>query len=209
MMLLLFRFLQTSILNKHLQELMDGLTAKVFRTYNASITLQQQLKELTSRKHAPTNTLAAGNLVASIVRGIQRLVSKPHSVGKRVLSHTSLFLLFLLNFVTSLYLVGKAAFSFGGGVGRSLSDVHKRQVFLSNPIPADENIPAKILSYNRANRAVAILCNHQRAAPKTFEKSMQTLQGKVSRLAGVHLVLPPPVGGPPVCFSIHWKFVSG
>lgn len=38
--------LQTSILNKHLQELMDGLTAKVFRTYNASITLQQQLKEL-------------------------------------------------------------------------------------------------------------------------------------------------------------------
>ena len=27
---------------------MDGLTAKVFRTYNASITLQQQLKELTS-----------------------------------------------------------------------------------------------------------------------------------------------------------------
>lgn len=41
-------FSQTSILNKHLQELMDGLTAKVFRTYNASITLQAQLKELTS-----------------------------------------------------------------------------------------------------------------------------------------------------------------
>ncbi|CAL8355903.1 DNA topoisomerase I, like [Gadus morhua] len=88
----LFDRLNTSILNKHLQELMDGLTAKVFRTYNASITLQQQLKELTS---------------------------------------------------------------------------------------PDENIPAKILSYNRANRAVAILCNHQRAAPKTFEKSMQTLQAKI------------------------------
>lgn len=29
---------------------MEGLTAKVFRTYNASITLQQQLKELTNRK---------------------------------------------------------------------------------------------------------------------------------------------------------------
>lgn len=26
---------------------MEGLTAKVFRTYNASITLQNQLKELT------------------------------------------------------------------------------------------------------------------------------------------------------------------
>lgn len=44
---------------------------------------------------------------------------------------------------------------------------------------AEDNIPAKILSYNRANRAVAILCNHQRAPPKTFEKSMQNLQAKV------------------------------
>ncbi|XP_061113128.1 DNA topoisomerase 1 isoform X2 [Conger conger] len=90
----LFDRLNTSILNKHLQELMDGLTAKVFRTYNASITLQQQLKELTT---------------------------------------------------------------------------------------PEENIPAKILSYNRANRAVAILCNHQRAPPKTFEKSMQNLQTKMPR----------------------------
>lgn len=32
---------------------MEGLTAKVFRTYNASITLQQQLKELTNRKSCP------------------------------------------------------------------------------------------------------------------------------------------------------------
>lgn len=40
-------------------------------------------------------------------------------------------------------------------------------------------VEEKILAYNRANRAVAILCNHQRAAPKTFEKSMQLLQEKV------------------------------
>ncbi|XP_036595049.1 DNA topoisomerase I, mitochondrial isoform X2 [Trichosurus vulpecula] len=82
----------TSTLNKHLQDLMDGLTAKVFRTYNASITLQEQLKALTN---------------------------------------------------------------------------------------AEDNVAAKILSYNRANRAVAILCNHQRATPKTFEKSMQNLQTKI------------------------------
>ncbi|KAM9296518.1 DNA topoisomerase 1 [Gastrophryne carolinensis] len=88
----LFDRLNTTILNKHLQDLMEGLTAKVFRTYNASITLQQQLKELT------------------------------------------------------------------------------------NP---DDNVAAKILSYNRANRAVAILCNHQRAPPKTFEKSMMNLQAKI------------------------------
>ena len=36
-----------------------------------------------------------------------------------------------------------------------------------------------MLSYNRANRAVAILCNHQRAVPKTFDKSMENLQKKI------------------------------
>ncbi|XP_018888033.2 DNA topoisomerase I, mitochondrial isoform X3 [Gorilla gorilla gorilla] len=88
----LFDRLTTISLNKHLQELMDGLTAKVFRTYNASITLQEQLRALTR---------------------------------------------------------------------------------------AEDSIAAKILSYNRANRVVAILCNHQRATPSTFEKSMQNLQTKI------------------------------
>lgn len=41
---------QTTVLNKYLQEQMEGLTAKVFRTYNASITLQEQLEELTVGK---------------------------------------------------------------------------------------------------------------------------------------------------------------
>ena len=39
----LFDRLDTAKLNKHLTSLMDGLTAKVFRTYNASVTLQEQL----------------------------------------------------------------------------------------------------------------------------------------------------------------------
>ena len=43
----LFDRLNTSILNEYLSNLMPGLTAKVFRTYNASITLQDQLKILT------------------------------------------------------------------------------------------------------------------------------------------------------------------
>ncbi|XP_061577305.1 DNA topoisomerase I, mitochondrial isoform X2 [Cololabis saira] len=88
----LFDRLNTSLLNKHLSSLMPGLTAKVFRTYNASITLQQQLKELTNKS---------------------------------------------------------------------------------------DNEPEKLLSYNRANRAVAILCNHQRAPPKTFDQSMANLQTKI------------------------------
>ncbi|NXA78661.1 TOP1M topoisomerase, partial [Thryothorus ludovicianus] len=88
----LFDQLTTNFLNKHLQHLMDGLTAKVFRTYNASITLQEQLKALT------------------------------------------------------------------------------------NP---EDSVAGKLLSYNRANRAVAILCNHQRSIPKTFARSMQVLQEKI------------------------------
>lgn len=88
----LFDRLNTSILNQYLNSLMDGLTAKVFRTYNASFTLQQQLDELTNE---------------------------------------------------------------------------------------DDPIQAKLLSYNRANRAVAVLCNHQRAVPKTHEKSMENLNGKI------------------------------
>ncbi|KAL0113236.1 hypothetical protein PUN28_012411 [Cardiocondyla obscurior] len=88
----LFDRLNTITMNKHLNELMEGLTAKVFRTYNASWTLQQQLDKLTD----PNETEAE-----------------------------------------------------------------------------------KILSYNRANRAVAILCNHQRSVPKTHAKSMENLKAKI------------------------------
>ncbi|CAH0404957.1 unnamed protein product [Chilo suppressalis] len=88
----LFDRLNTQTLNEHLKDLMPGLTAKVFRTYNASITLQRQLDELTD---------------------------------------------------------------------------------------GDVSIPEKILAYNRANRAVAILCNHQRAVPKGHSKSMEALKEKI------------------------------
>merc|ERR1712059_240152 len=82
----LFDRLDTALLNKYLQTLMPGLTAKVFRTYNASSTLQEQLVKLTDEK---------------------------------------------------------------------------------------DIVARKILSYNQANRVVAILCNHQRAVPKTHEKSIK------------------------------------
>lgn len=85
-------------MNKHLNELMEGLTAKVFRTYNASRTLQEQLERLTD---------------------------------------------------------------------------------------SDDDIAAKVLSYNRANREVAILCNHQRAVPKTYDQSMANLQKKIDDKKGL------------------------
>ena len=51
----LFDRLNTTILNEYLNSLMPGLTAKVFRTYNASFTLQQQLDELTNEDDNVTN----------------------------------------------------------------------------------------------------------------------------------------------------------
>ncbi|XP_057818740.2 DNA topoisomerase 1 alpha [Cryptomeria japonica] len=44
----LFDELDPNILNAHLKKIMPGLTAKVFRTYNASITFEKLLQETTS-----------------------------------------------------------------------------------------------------------------------------------------------------------------
>jgi len=88
----LFDRLNTGTVNEYLRELMDGLTAKVFRTYNASRTLEEELQKLTE---------------------------------------------------------------------------------------PDDPLPAKILSYNRANRAVAVLCNHQRAVSKNHGAQMERAQAKV------------------------------
>lgn len=82
-------------MNKHLASYMKGLTAKVFRTYNASITFQQQLDEGT---------------------------------------------------------------------------------------PKNASVQEKLNAYNNANRMVAILCNHQRAVPKTHDQSMGKLMDRVSLL---------------------------
>ena len=80
------------MLNKHLSEYMKGLTAKVFRTYNASITFQQQLELLT---------------------------------------------------------------------------------------PKGASVQEKLNAYNKANRIVPILCNHQRSVPKTHLASMEKMSDKV------------------------------
>lgn len=87
----LFDRVTTSSLNKHLTQEMKGLTAKVFRTYNASFTFQRLLDE-------------------------EKLV------------------------------------------GATLQE--------------------KLNAYNKANRWVAILCNHQRSAPKTHDQSMEKMRQK-------------------------------
>ncbi|GMN48569.1 hypothetical protein TIFTF001_017730 [Ficus carica] len=76
----LFDLLDTSKLNAHLKELMPGLTAKVFRTYNASITLDEMLSQETregdvEEKKAVYN---AANKEVAIICNHQRTVSKSH-----------------------------------------------------------------------------------------------------------------------------------
>eukprot|EP01087_Luapelamoeba_hula_P019975 TRINITY_DN6711_c0_g1_i1.p1 TRINITY_DN6711_c0_g1~~TRINITY_DN6711_c0_g1_i1.p1 ORF type:complete len:825 (+),score=255.43 TRINITY_DN6711_c0_g1_i1:41-2476(+) len=91
----LFDHLTTTALNAHLKAQMPGLTAKVFRTYNASITLQQELAK-----------------------------------------------------------------DMGGA----------------------ESVNEKFLFYNRANKEVAILCNHQRSTPKTHDAQMEKLDALIEDL---------------------------
>ncbi|KAJ1676636.1 DNA topoisomerase 1, partial [Spiromyces aspiralis] len=88
---LLFDRLNTASLNKHLNQIMDGLTAKVFRTYNASYTFQEELKKT----------------------------------------------------------------------------------------PTDGTVAEKILAYNRANREVAVLCNHQRTVSKAHEGQMGRINDRI------------------------------
>ncbi|KAL3202360.1 hypothetical protein MRX96_042525 [Rhipicephalus microplus] len=90
----LFDLLTTASLNKYLNKLMKGLTAKVFRTYNASMTFQKGLDSTTK---------------------------------------------------------------------------------------AGMSLPEKLLAYNRANRAVAILCNHRRAVSKNFYKQIENIQTKIEK----------------------------
>ncbi|XVE50751.1 hypothetical protein DITRI_Ditri01bG0188400 [Diplodiscus trichospermus] len=77
----LFDKLDTSKLNAHLKELMPGLTAKVFRTYNASITLDDMLNKETKDGDVPEKvaTYQRANKEVAIICNHQRSVSKSHS----------------------------------------------------------------------------------------------------------------------------------
>lgn len=91
---LIFDRLTTTTLNKFLNSLMPGLSAKVFRTFNASHTFQKELVKT----------------------------------------------------------------------------------------PSDAAVPEKLLAYNRANREVAVLCNHQRSIPKSHGSSMEKMKDKLLTL---------------------------
>ncbi|KAF0437095.1 DNA topoisomerase 1 [Gigaspora margarita] len=78
---LIFDRINTQELNKHLSSYMKGLTAKVFRTFNASYTFQTQLKELTKEDSSIAEKVFAynqANRQVAILCNHQRSVSKAH-----------------------------------------------------------------------------------------------------------------------------------
>nr|BAG31376.1 topoisomerase I [Camptotheca acuminata] len=76
----LFDKLDTSKLNAHLKGLMPGLTAKVFRTYNASITLDEMLSRETKGGNVAEKIVVYqhANKEVAIICNHQRTVSKSH-----------------------------------------------------------------------------------------------------------------------------------
>lgn len=77
----LFDRLDPSILNKYLQNYMPGLTAKVFRTYNASKTMQDQLDLIPNEGTVAEKLLRynAANRTVAILCNHQRTVTAGHA----------------------------------------------------------------------------------------------------------------------------------
>ena len=74
--------MQTTILNKHLNEEMEGLTAKVFRTYNASRTLQEQLDQLTEEDMTVNEKVGRGETGGGGSAGSQHCPELPSLFGR-------------------------------------------------------------------------------------------------------------------------------
>ncbi|KAL1916535.1 uncharacterized protein VTP21DRAFT_5726 [Calcarisporiella thermophila] len=76
----IFDRLNTAKLNKHLNSLMPGLTAKVFRTYNASYVFQQQLENTPAEGSVAEKLLAynRANQEVAVLCNHQRSISKGH-----------------------------------------------------------------------------------------------------------------------------------
>ncbi|CAD7953826.1 unnamed protein product [Amoebophrya sp. A120] len=88
----LFNQISPSDVNNYLQEFMPDLTAKVFRTYNASFTLEQQLALYDKGKNgSSTQELIAfyndANRKVAVLCNHQKAVAKTHGEGVEKLNH--------------------------------------------------------------------------------------------------------------------------
>lgn len=86
----IFDRVTTTAINKHLTSYMKGLTAKVFRTYNASITFQEQLESRTPKNASVIEKITAyneANRQVAILCNHQKTVSKTHGASMEKLSN--------------------------------------------------------------------------------------------------------------------------
>ncbi|CAN6608325.1 DNA topoisomerase 1 [Trichomonascus vanleenenianus] len=79
----IFDRLDPPLLNKHLQNYMPGLTAKVFRTYNATFTMQNQVDQIPNKGtvHEKVVAFNAANREVAILCNHQRTVTKGHEAS--------------------------------------------------------------------------------------------------------------------------------
>lgn len=73
-------------------------------------------------------------------------------------------------------------------VFRTYNASHTFQIELANTL-GDGGMPEKILAYNRANRQVAILCNHQKSVSKNHSQSMNNMKRKVIPCCMIHTLI--------------------
>jgi DNA topoisomerase-1 len=52
-------------------------------------------------------------------------------------------------------------------------------IAIAQELKAMKSVEDKLVAYNRANREVALLCNHRKTPPKNFDLQMANLQEKV------------------------------
>lgn len=132
---LLFDLISSADLNDYFKEFLPGLTAKVFRTFNASYTLEKELDSFSWEKleadfNSKLNERSEANS-KSLVKG-----------GKSSLSKADL--------------------------------AARKQQF-------EKNKPALLLDFfNTCNRAVAVLCNHQRAVPSSHGGQVDLLKLRIT-----------------------------
>lgn len=160
-----------SKLNEYLKEIMPTLSAKVFRTYNASITLDQQLKRIKEVYGKTTYSLYSGE-------------TELHKSKKRKSSHLTSDTNILsdasdstINDVNNEYdengINKKLSYATTVGKENGVDDKN-------SPIEVDvSNINELINFYNNANREVAILCNHQRSIPKQHDTTMSKIKKQI------------------------------
>ncbi|CAI7721031.1 topoisomerase I, putative [Plasmodium vivax] len=180
-----FDQINCSKLNDYLKEIMPTLSAKVFRTYNASITLDQQLKRIKEIRGKPTDPLLS--CYDDLPKRKKRKLGNATS-STSILSDTSDS---TQNEPSGDGEEGEKKKQDDGDTApgdtapppsrsntNALGGIHASEK--NSPIEVDvSNVNELINFFNNANREVAILCNHQRSVPKQHDSAMSKIKKQI------------------------------